>query len=61
MSNNTTNNTLMVFIVEKRPQSKEITNYIPGQVDTEVQYSVQLVTGISAQCLPKRIKNMWSG
>ena len=61
MSNNTTNNTLMVFIVEKRPQSKEITNYIPGQVDTEFQYSVQLVTGLSAQCLPKRIKNMWSG
>ena len=54
MSNKTTNNTLMVFIVEKRPQSKEITNYIPGQMYTEFQYSVQLVTGISSQCLPKR-------
>ena len=54
MSNKTTNNTLMVFIVEKRPQSKEITNYIPGQMYTEFQYIVQLVTGISSQCLPKR-------
>ena len=48
MPNNTTSYILRAFIVEKRSQNKYLVSCTLNS-----KYSAQLVTGISAQCLPK--------